>query len=151
MVEKQSDQRSKPLPLFNTSTSMSFFNCKLPLCSCGKGIEITYICRDDACPNNTKHKFYCTHKECGQKMHNHGVTSIVNFLQVIANGFIETLNKNLIAIKQTNHFYDQYRNLINYLERAYRHEEKSLGNVKYLSIEINTYYDFFKNFQIELN
>jgi hypothetical protein len=84
-------------------------------------------------------------------MHDHGVTSIVNFLQVIANGFIETLNKNLIAIEQTNHFYDQYRNLINYLESAYRHEEKSLGNVKYLSIEINTYNDFFKNFQIELN
>ena len=84
-------------------------------------------------------------------MHNHGVTSIINFLQLIANGFIEILNQNLAAINHTNLFYDKYKNLINYLEKAYRQEEASLGNVKYLSIEINTYNDFLKNYQIELN
>ena len=84
-------------------------------------------------------------------MHNHGFSSIINFLQLIANGFIETLNQNLSAINHTNLFYDKYKNLINYLEKAYRQEETSLGNVKYLSIEINSYNDFLKTFQIELN
>ena len=84
-------------------------------------------------------------------MHIHGRTSITKFIELIANGFIEILNKNLEAISGTNLFYEKYKNLINYIEKAYRHEETTLGNVKYLSIEINTYNDFLKNYQIELN
>jgi hypothetical protein len=80
-------------------------------------------------------------------LHSHGVTDILKFLEVITNGFIETFNVNLKAIKHANFFYEKYKNLINFMEKVYRHEEKSLGNVEYLSKKVIMYYDFLEKFQ----